>query len=229
MASYPQARSSTAVLWALAGRLPEGPPPGEGGGHEKAGGAGVDLPGVRVDSLVVRPRLGEVRLVAIDGPSGSGKSVLADQVVAGLRRGGVRAGLVRTDDFATWDEPVSWWPRLVDGVLEPLAAGRPGRYRPMVWAGGIPKPSDPVTVEVPDVLVLEGVSAGRRSIRPRLSLLVWCVLPDPAARLVRAVARDGESSRDLLRCWQEFESGWFAVDDPEHAADLICPSDDHYG
>lgn len=167
------------------------------------------------------PRLGEVRLVAIDGPSGSGKSVLADRLVARLRDNGRNTGLVRTDDFATWDDPVSWWPRLVAGVLDPLAAGRPGGYRRMVWTDGVPRLGDHVTVEVPEMLVLEGVSAGRRSVRPRLSALIWCEHPDPAVRLDRAVARDGEASRQRLRDWQGFETGWFAVDDPRSAADYV--------
>jgi hypothetical protein len=170
------------------------------------------------------PRLGTVRLVAIDGPSGSGKSMLADRVVAGLRAAGYSTGLVRTDHFATWDDPVSWWPRLVDGVLRPLAGGRPGHYRAIQWVDGQPRPGPDITVEVPDVLVLEGVSAGRRSVRSWLSGLIWCAHPDPAERLERAVARDGEQCREPLRAWQRFEFGWFAVDDPRSAADVHIPS-----
>lgn len=173
--------------------------------------------------LAAPPRLGTVRLVAIDGPSGSGKSVLADRLTAGLRAAGVRTALVPTDDFATWTDPVSWWPRLVDGVLTPLRAGRPGRYRRNDWTGGVPRPGPVVTVAVPAVLIVEGVSSGRRSIRDRLSALVWCELPGPAARLARAVARDGEVNRDFLRAWQEFETGWFAVDGTREAATILHP------
>lgn len=169
-------------------------------------------------------RLGNVRLVAIDGPSGSGKSVLADRLVTRLRGDRVGTALVRTDDFATWDDPVSWWPRLVTGVLEPLAGGQPGRYRRLVWTGDVPRPGEHVAVEVPEVLVLEGVSAGRHSIRPHLSVLVWCEHPDPAERLRRSVGRDGAASRPRLRAWQDFEAGWFAVDDPRPAADYVTCS-----
>lgn len=162
------------------------------------------------------PRLGRVRLVAVDGPSGSGKSTYAARLASVLG-----ASLISTDDFATWDDPVSWWPRLRDGVLEPLAAGRPGRYVRTEWTAGRPHPGEAVTVEVPDILVLEGVSAGRRSIAARLSALVWCELPDPALRLERAVARDGESARAPLLTWQLFERGWFAVDETMRRADYL--------
>ncbi|MDT7728605.1 MAG: hypothetical protein QOI21_5181 [Actinomycetota bacterium] len=162
--------------------------------------------------LAAEPKLGSVRLLAIDGPSGSGKSTLAAAVIAELRTQDVSVALVRTDEFATWEHPVSWWPRLVEGVLEPLRAGRPGQYRRMDWTTGSPQLGALVTVDVPAVLVLEGVSSGRSSVRPLLSYLCWVEGPDQALRLERAVARDGESSRGALQAWQAFERGWFAVD-----------------
>jgi uridine kinase len=160
------------------------------------------------------PRLGKVTLVAIDGPSGSGKSTLADELAADLG-----AVIVRTDDFATWDDPVAWWPRLRDDVLEPLAHGRAGQYTRTEWTNGSPHPGAKITVNPPKVLLLEGVSAGRRSVRPLLSALVWREVPDPAERLARAVARDGEGARAPLIAWQRFETGWFAVDGTKAAAD----------
>ncbi|MGQ0842287.1 uridine kinase family protein [Actinokineospora sp.] len=132
--------------------------------------------------------------------------------------------LVPTDHFATWTDPVAWWPRLVDGVLTPLAAGRPGRYQAVAWSDGTPRLGEWITVEVPDVLVLEGVSAGRRSIEPLLSALAWVELPEPAVRLARAVARDGEACRAELVRWQAFETGWFAVDGTRDRASVTLVS-----
>nr|WP_106181454.1 uridine kinase [Prauserella shujinwangii] len=171
--------------------------------------------------LAAEPRLGAVRVLAIDGPSGSGKTTFAREVVAELRARGARVALVSTDDFATWDDPVGWWPRLADGVLHPLAHGEPGRYRRMDWTGGRPRLGGWVEVAVPDVLVLEGVSAGRASVRPRLSLLCWVEDPDERARLNRAVARDGEESRPYLADWQRFEHGWFSADRTRDHADDV--------
>jgi hypothetical protein len=159
-----------------------------------------------------------VRVLAIDGPSGAGKSTLAAQVVAGLRARGCRTELVSTDAFATWDDPVGWWPRLVEGVLRPLAAGRPGAYRRMDWTTGVPRPGELVRVAVPDVLVLEGVSSGRTSVRPLLSHLCWVDGDSAAERLARTVARDGAAARAELGRWQRFERGWFAVDGTPAAA-----------
>ncbi|WP_436493242.1 uridine kinase family protein [Actinokineospora sp. HUAS TT18] len=158
--------------------------------------------------------------MAIDGPSGAGKSTIAARLAAELRKQGVETAVVPTDHFATWTDPVAWWPRLVDGVLDPLSADRVGRYRQMIWVEGIPEPDKWVTVPVPDVLIVEGVSAGRRSVQSRLSLLVWAECPDQATRLARSVARDGEESRAELTRWQTFEAGWFAVDGTRERADV---------
>nr|WP_233427467.1 uridine kinase [Actinokineospora spheciospongiae] len=162
--------------------------------------------------LAAAPRLGAVRLVAVDGPSGSGKTTFSGDLVAALRGRGARVALVPTDDFATWDDPVGWWPRLAHGVLDRLAQGRPGAYRRMDWSAGEPRLGATVHIEPPDVLLVEGVSSGRRSAVPLLSHLFWCEVPDPAVRLARAVARDGHPSEPLFRRWQLFEEGWFAVD-----------------
>jgi hypothetical protein len=125
---------------------------------------------------------------------------------------------VSTDAFATWDDPVGWWPRLVDGVLKPLAAGVEGAYRRMDWSSGVPRPGELVRVTVADVLVVEGVSSGRASVRPLLSHLCWVSGGPEAERLARSVARDGEASRAELGRWQRFERGWFAVDGTPEAA-----------
>ncbi|WP_449224350.1 uridine kinase family protein [Amycolatopsis thailandensis] len=141
--------------------------------------------------------------------------------MAGLAGRDIAVALVSTDEFATWDEPVSWWPRLETGVLAPLCAGRHGRYRRVDWSTGVPSPGEEVEIPVPEVLVLEGVSSGRARMRPSLSLLTWLDGGTEAERLDRAAGRDGEESRADLRRWQLFERGWFTVDDTKAAADSV--------
>ncbi|WP_438388066.1 hypothetical protein [Actinopolyspora saharensis] len=179
--------------------------------RSRADGATADQ--VVREALRGPPGLGAVRLITVDGPSGAGKSTFADLVLARARAAGVDARLVRTDDFATWEQPVQWWPRLNTGVLEPLSRGVPGRYRRVEWPDGVPVDGAVVEVAVPEVLVLEGVSSGRRSIADRIGVAVWMRGPDPATRLERAVARDGgEAARAELVRWQEFERDWFESD-----------------
>ena len=169
------------------------------------------------DLILAAPaRLGSTRLVAVDGPAGAGKSTLVRALGAELG-----AMVLKTDHFATWEDPVAWWPRLVEGVLDPFARGETGRYQRMHWDGAFANLREWITVEPPEVLVLEGVSSARRSNASRLSFAIWVDGPSEAERLERAVARDGESNRKYLRRWQEFERGWFAVDDTRARADRI--------
>ncbi len=66
-----------------------------------------------------RPYSRAVRLVAVDGQAGAGKSTLARALVAAC--GGVPR--VRVDDFLYWRDIDGWWPRLERQALRPLLAG----------------------------------------------------------------------------------------------------------
>jgi hypothetical protein len=104
------------------------------------------------DVLGRRPRLGAVRLVAIDGPSGAGKTTFATRLARALP---VDTAVVPTDAFLDgWAEPLSVWPALRSGVLDPIAVGRPGAYHAYDWTlrrfGAEATP-----VAVPIVLILE--------------------------------------------------------------------------
>lgn len=179
-----------------------------------------------VDAILDAPaRLGRSRLVAVDGPSGSGKSTTADRLVAAVEARGIDVALVRTDHFATWDDPFDWWPRLEGEVLAVLAAGRPAHYRAMDWSDGDPVPRRPTVVAPADVIVLEGVSAARRAVTQRLSLAIWVEHPDRSVRTERAVARDGAAIREPLRAWQRAEDRWFAADGTRERAERVLISD----
>ncbi len=151
-------------------------------------------------------------IVAIDGPSGAGKSVIADALVNKLADHGTAAVLIRTDDFATWDNPVAWWPELENDILRPFLRRRDYVYRPRVWHDGVPSLGGPVWVRWEPLLIIEGVSSARTRIAPRLTRALWVDGGTEDQRLARTVARDGEAEREHLQRWQRFERGWFGVD-----------------
>nr|BFE72260.1 hypothetical protein GCM10020092_055610 [Actinoplanes digitatis] len=58
-----------------------------------------------------------IRIVGVDGPSGTGKSHLASRL-SGL----LGAPVIEIDDFVSWDCFDGWWPRFDEQVLSPLLA-----------------------------------------------------------------------------------------------------------
>ncbi len=67
-----------------------------------------------------------------------------------------------TDHYATWDDPVAWWPRLIAEVITPLQRGWDAHYRPLVWRDGTPRPGPEVRLPWAPLIVIEGVSSARR-------------------------------------------------------------------
>jgi uridine kinase len=155
------------------------------------------------------PRLGPVRLVAVDGPSGAGKTVFAERLAERLN-----APMVHTDDLLDgWGDQFTFWARLEDKVLQPLRRGRIAEYRRYRWDppgfGG-----EAVRIEPAGVIVIEGVSSARRVIRPELSLAVFITAPQQL-RWTRVLARDGTADVAFpayLERWRAAEDRHFAAD-----------------
>jgi hypothetical protein len=160
------------------------------------------------------PSLGPVRLVGVDGHAGSGKTTFAARLAAAL--GG--APVVHLDDLATHQEFFEWTERLRDWVLTPLAAGAPARFEAYDWVaqrfqGAREIPPAPV-------VLLEGVGAGRRVLRPRLAALVWMELPAADAR-ARGLRRDGPELAGFWARWSRAEAAHFAADPSRPFAQLM--------
>lgn len=165
------------------------------------------------------PRLGDVRLVAIDGPSGAGKTWFADRLAAELGD----APVIHTDDLLDgWDDQFTSWPRIERLALAPLRAGRAARYRSYQWDTG-DFTGEPVLVEPAPVVLIEGVGSARGMIRPELSLAVFVTAP-PGLRLDRTVTRDAGHDlafRAYLERWRAAEDRHFAEQGTAAYADLV--------
>lgn len=174
--------------------------------------------------VLARPaRLGRTRLVAVDGPSGAGKTTFAGRLAEAIGMAGPGrhpVPVVHTDDLLDgWADQFSFWPRLDEWVLTPLRAGRPGRYRRYDW---IRSEFDVTWIPVPPapVVILEGVSSARAAIAAELSLAVFVTAP-PKLRRERALARDGATLLPQLTRWWRGERRHFAADRTAERADLV--------
>ncbi|MFB8170948.1 uridine kinase [Kitasatospora purpeofusca] len=178
--------------------------------------AGPDpLAALAAELRALPPSCGPVRLVAVDGHAGSGKTTFAARLAAAL--GG--APVVHLDDLATHAEPFGWTERLRGQVLEPLAAGRDAEYEVYDWT--LRRFAGTAAVPLAPVVLVEGVGAGRRVVRPELARLVWMELDAAAARR-RGEQRDGPGLAEFWAGWALAESAHFAADPSRpHAGTLV--------
>ncbi|MGH3089884.1 MAG: uridine kinase, partial [Rubrobacteraceae bacterium] len=143
-----------------------------------------------------------------------GKTVFAEKV-----SGALDAPTLHMDDiYPGWDGLADAVPKLVGWILEPLAKGRPVRYRRFDWERG--EYAEWNEIPPPRVLVVEGVGSGARAASPRLSFLVWVEAPKDL-RMRRGIERDGEAFRPHWEMWARQEEAMFAEERTRERADLL--------
>jgi uridine kinase len=160
------------------------------------------------------PSCGPVRLVGVDGHAGSGKSTFAGELALALDG----APVLHLDDVASHEELFAWDGLLLSEVIAPLAGGATAHYRPYDWRA---RRFGPARALPPaPVLLVEGVGAGRRALRPHLAHMLWMELPHEEA-WTRGQSRDGEEQREFWAGWVEAERRHFAEDPSRPFADLL--------
>lgn len=157
--------------------------------------------------LRLPPSCGPVRLVAVDGHAGSGKSTFARGLAGAL--GG--APVLRLDDIASHDQMFDWTERLRRQIIVPLSHGETAHYETYDWDARRFGPELRSLPPAPVVLI-EGVGAGRRALRPFLARLLWMEVPRGEA-WGRGRHRDGAAQSDFWDGWEPAERRHF-TDDP---------------
>jgi uridine kinase len=165
-----------------------------------------------------------IRIVGIDGPSGSGKSYLARSLSEVLK-----APIIEIDDFVSWDSLAGWWPRFDAQVLTPLLNGQDARYQARDWTdwygstlgGWKTQPWSPT-------ILFEGVTCTRRETIGRLAYAIWVEAPAPL-RLSRGLIRSRSfaGAEQLWQNWMTEEERFFTSDGTRERADLIIDTAVH--
>jgi uridine kinase len=181
----------------------------------------------------IKPEVGNTIFLTVDGHGGSGKSTLAKKL--GEKLG---AEVIHTDDFAGWDNPLNWWPNVIEEVFTPIAGGATAlSYQPASWWEN----HHPEAIEnqpVTPVMILEGVSSSRKDFDNYVSLRIFVDTPKDVC-LGRGVERDtgtGKSKEELTKMWEDWfkeEDEYFEKDDPKEKADIVIdgtrPFDEQVG
>lgn len=165
-------------------------------------------------------------IVAIDGRSGAGKSTLSRILARDLH-----ALVIEGDDFyaggtcVRTDEPASRAANCIDWtrqrcVLEKLASGQTAQWRAFDWDAFDGRLCDVPTIATPhDVVIIEGVYAGRPDLADLLDLRVILTVPEDI-RVARLLAREG-SIGAWERQWHEAENHYFEAVMPAANFDII--------
>ena len=176
--------------------------------------SGADNAEILAGLLTAAPRAGRARVLAIDGRSGAGKTRLAAELSAELG-----APMVSLEDlYGGWDGLERGIDLLVSAVLEPFAAGRAARVPRYDWAAA--GWAEPLPLEPPDVLIVEGVGAGARRAARFESVLAWLEAPADV-RKKRALDRDGEIFAPHWDQWAAQEDATLARERTPERADLV--------
>src|SRR6267154_4107522 len=179
----------------------------------------------------LRTKLRTPIVVAVDGGSGAGKTTIAERLMRCTE-----IALVPLDDFYQTVIPESEWPhktveqrlngvfdwsRVRSEALEPLRAGRPGRWHAFDFIRGVGKAGthrlkEEVTEVAPaPTILIEGAYSASPPLRDLVDLAVLVRVPQ-MMRHSRTVARGDDT--EFLNKWHAI---WDAVE--THYFQHVCP------
>lgn len=176
--------------------------------------------------VLAAPRVGpRVRVVAVEGRSGSGKSTVAERLRRELAERGEPVAVLSMDDLYPGWEGLARAPELLRAwVLSPLSEGRPVAWRRYDWERnrfeerwrGLP-----AALPTGGTLVVEGCGSGAEAVRDLLDVLLWVEAPTSvrSARLDRR--EDHDAYAPFRRVWAHQEEELYAGDRTRDRADLV--------
>lgn len=160
------------------------------------------------------PVSGATAVVAIDGRSGSGKTMLGTAVA-----GALGCPIVHLDDiFPGWDGLAAGVELVTEQVLGPLARGEHAAYQRWDWMRS--RPGRTIDVATGRHLVLEGCGALVPPALQHAAVRVWVEAPD-AVRRRRALSRDGDVYAPHWQHWAAQEDAAYEASRPWQQAHLV--------
>jgi len=165
----------------------------------------------------------KTRIIAIDGYGGSGKSMLADELIS--RDSAI--SVVHFDDFYKPDNncdpyprlPKFDWQRLEKQVLKPLHKNINSKYQRFNWH--TEKLDDWINISIGGIIIIEGVYTMNSKLLKYYDYKIWVDCP-LETRLIRAKERDGGIMMDKwLNEWIPAEDNYIKIEKPYLSADLV--------
>ena len=158
-------------------------------------------------------------IIAIDGPAGAGKTTLAHEIYLALSLK-MSVNVIHMDDlYDGWDNALG---ADLSAILKYLvnqhqksSSAQIKRYN---WSTSSFGESE--NIEPADLLILEGVGSGDKSLQDDLAALIWIDI-DPEIGVMRVIDRDGYQVEDEMKKWLGTQQEYFSQHSTREKADFI--------
>jgi len=158
-------------------------------------------------------------VIAIDGPAGAGKTTLAHEIFLALSPK-MTVSVIHMDDlYDGWNNALT---SDLSAILQYLAAQHRSNSAAVIrrynWTTSSFGESE--TIAPADLLILEGVGSGDKSLQDELAALIWIDI-DPEIGVMRVIARDGYQVEDEMKKWLGTQQEYFSQHSTREKADFI--------
>ena len=158
-------------------------------------------------------------IIAIDGSAGAGKTTLAQEIFLALSPK-MSVNVIHMDDlYNGWDNALT---DDLSEILQYLSAQHqsqePTKISRYNWATSSFEP--PEEMAPADLLILEGVGSGDKSLQDQFAALIWIDI-DPEIGVKRVIERDGPGVRIQMQKWLGTQQQYFSQHSTREKADFI--------
>jgi len=158
-------------------------------------------------------------IIAIDGPAGAGKTTLAHEIYLALSLK-MSVNVIHMDDlYDGWDNALgadlSTILKYLVNQHQKSSSAQIKRYN---WSTSSFGESE--NIEPADLLILEGVGSGDKSLQDDLAALIWIDI-DPEIGVMRVIDRDGYQVEDEMKKWLGTQQEYFSQHSTREKADFI--------
>jgi uridine kinase len=166
-------------------------------------------------------KCGQTKIIVIDGPAGSGKTTLAKSLSGLLEN----CPIIHMDEiYDGWENALS--PKtsqdLVEWIINPLLESRSIEFVKYDWY--LEKRIEKVVINLPKVLIIEGVGSSSFEISKYASLKLWIEVTKETG-INRVLTRDGQQIQEQMKKWQSQESKFFIENNSKENSDIWIDGD----